>query len=177
MNIDEATGLPQLPEGEIWVIEEHRILIKSAVIEQPWKLTGGHMVVRYKNHPGYEVKCEETTYATTATKWFRKTPVEKTQVLWFVREINVRDTLWEEKYGTYTKESHMEYGTTPNTQYYYTEEVLVEAGPVTPENVIERCEAILVARAAKEKRESLYGEYPPKKFDSESIAQEGTNEV
>lgn len=177
MTIDEATGLPQLPEGEIWVIEEHRILIKSAPNKSSWKVLEGFLMDLYKNRTGYEVKCKEETYTTTATKWFRKVQVEKTRVLGFVREINVQDTLWEEKYGTYTKESHMEYGTTLTTQYYYPEEVLVEADPVTPENVIERCEAIIAARAAKAKRESLYGEYPPKKFDLESIAQEGTNEV
>ena len=176
--IDEETGLPQLPKGEIWVIEEHRILIKSAPTDKPWKLTDGLMVSHYKNHPDYEVRCERENYTPSQIKWFgknkntRKHPATKVRETWYVRRINVRDTLWEEGYGTYKTEVLGRYDQNLST---YVEKVLVESDPVTHENVIERCEAILAARAETEKREGLYGEYPPKRFDLESSTQGDTN--
>lgn len=42
---------------------------------------------------------------------------------------------------------------------------LIEEDPVTPENVVERCQEVLAAYNEKVEREALYGDYPPKKFE------------
>ena len=144
--IDEATGLPALPEGMFWRIDEHCVHIMRRGEWSEWSDT--------KRFGGYWCDYDERkTVKSKGVIFIRKEEVTEYRF----REL---DSVHLVKFGT-----RDEYG------------ALIEEDPVTPENVVERCQEVLAAYNEKVEREALYGDYPPKKFDLESIAQEDTNEA
>ena len=131
--IDEATGLPALPEGMFWRIDEHCVHIMRRGKWSEWSDT--------KRFGGYW--CDYDERKTVKSKGVIFTRKEEVTEYRF-REL---DSVHLVKFGT-----RDEYG------------ALIEEDPVTPENVVERCQEVLAAYNEKVEREALYGDYPPKKF-------------
>ena len=132
--IDEATGLPALPEGMFWRIGEHCIRIMSRGEWTKWSDTKGFGCYWGDYDERKTVKCRGVI---------------------FIRKEEVTEYRFRELASVHGKVfgNRDEYG------------ALIEEDPVTPENVVERCQEVLAAYNEKVEREALYGDYPPKKFE------------
>lgn len=135
--IDEATGLPALPEGMFWRIGEHCIRIMYEGVWTDWS-KDDWLRGTFEEEPVREVE----TYSGVL---FIRKKVEKE----FRRRSPYLVSL--KRYGEFTGK--------------YPFRTLEKPDPVTPENVVERCQEVLAAYNEKVEREALYGDYPPKKFE------------
>lgn len=148
--IDEITGLPRLPEGQYWRIEKNHIRIMGEPQWTDWTTTAG----AYR----YSLEVEERLRPRDKSKWWEqrmslKSPKKLTEYRYLL------DTeLTGQKFGEWDCE--WSYGS-----------MLIKPDPVTRENVVERCQALLEREAAEELKkaqdEAFYGDYPPKKLEDE----------
>lgn len=154
--IDPNTGLPKLPEGLYWRVQEFYISIVREDTWDDWALNE-------------RCQCEDISYdgpqcGPRMDGWS-----------WFFREPR-RDEVGREALGPEAR-----YVTAPGGGYKhevrrgYSETVAVNTyttllvGETTRDNVIERCESLLdkYLREAEiqEMKDKLYGDYPPKKLE------------
>lgn len=156
INIDPTTGLPELPEGYFWRISEHRIeIIRILQEEGEWS-------------EWERIKPKGRRWSTKSVAFeFELRPHPILRLLLPRGYQRARRNLVEscvawERYGEGWLEMTWEWGAAGPD----------EPDPVTPENVIERCQAVLAGwekrkteEAEREARQSLYGDYPPKKLE------------
>lgn len=139
MTIDQNTGLPQLPEGYFWRVEEHTITIFADAVWGEWR----------ENVRGW--------YQGSKTAELRVRKERRRGFLFGsvkVNEVRIKHTqrMHLKTYG----EWEFSEGKMRNT----------EADPVTPGNVVERCQEVLLEWEADKSRKAIYGDYPPKKLES-----------
>lgn len=138
MKIDEATGLPELPEGYVWHIKEHEIRIE----ELRWTNWRSHSFSGLYDRP---FKWETREVSSKVKKWWR---FPKT----------VTTTEYRDQYGEPVRVKRYD----ERDSYGYT---LEKPDPVTKDNLLERCEAVYTEWQEQIEREKLYGLYPPNKFE------------
>lgn len=190
MNIDTATGLPELPEGYFWRINQEDVQIRRRLPDSSWQK-------RYYGRFGYldlldpdEERLEfreidaEVTKSRQIGHWFwKKTVYEevpaKTEQFRFVERSKKIVSAQTEKNGETTRKpgkSHTaEYRTRYSYYGYYAgrdmvspsytdpDTIIEHRHPVTKKNVLSICEKALEKFYALD----LLGDYPPKKLEVE----------
>lgn len=186
-HIDTATGLPKLPKDHIWDIQAHEIKIIGPWTKWETMPTGDYAVVA--NVASVLSEMEERREVPSVRKVLKRTLVREAGIFrdaewkeeWVedeskVSEYRHRHLIASKQWGTYTDDEYI--GHDIEEQYlgypfYFTKKFLVpvkkthrvlkNTSPVTPQNVIQRCEEVLKTL----RNQQIYGTYPPKKFESE----------
>lgn len=138
--IDDATGLPKLPEDHFWSVYPNRVVIRKSLPPTEWSK------VRRTGFVDYLGREETRSTSVQPKNLFKKEKVEKEY-----RLVN-----------RYEEVAHMVSDPTGEVIQHRNgfEEVLRE--PVTKENLLALCEKA----TDKWEAQKIYGDYPPKKFEA-----------
>lgn len=149
IKIDEATGLPELPEGHYWYISAEHVQIRKHRPDGDWVR---YTLNGYPSTPGDEERVEKRVVEVLDTSTFLN------------RLFRLREEVTENRrVNRSTKVAGGRYGTTlPD---YHPKESRV---PTTRANLLERCEDVYTAWRHRVDTETIYGSYPPRKFTEES---------
>lgn len=149
IKIDEATGLPELPEGQFWDIQEDFIAIRENAEPSEWR--DALQPQAFYDNFAHTRETRAVIRMVEKKSWMRKVTVGEPVLQ--VRDINQSQIVRSKKYG----EWDTTYSPIPRC---------VESDPVTRENIVERCTEILFQWEMEKARQGLYGHYPPNKLEA-----------
>lgn len=148
--IDPATGLPELPEGHFWNIEENRISIHKTLPDTGWESRDHNYGYNYSYDEEGARETREVVIPLEPGRRGIKRERTETQYRYVNRHIAVKTS----RYGDwdYVGVSWGWSSTKPD--------------PVTKENIVARCAKVLEDWNEETERQKLYGQYPPKRLES-----------
>lgn len=182
MNIDEATGLPELPEGYFWRVRADHVQIRLSLPDSEWRPRDeyGFFMSWIGPDEGKRETREVEVQVTRSRKgrWGATVSEEVTEVRYEQRYVNQSEEVVRaqtEKNGETTRKPGQYRAAEYRSRYggyygYYQGRELVSPGytepdtiiehrhPVTRENILSVCERALVKFEAM----NLRGDYPPK---------------
>ena len=145
--LDLNTGLPLLPANQFWRIEENQISIMEQQPEGEWAECAWYEYRNYKASPSkYDVKTETSVDTTNRRRCYLSKDI--TEVKYFYRTKPTESLVRTKMFGGWI--------------HHFASSACQDPDPVTHGNVVERCQAIIVEMETENKRNALYGDYPPK---------------